>query len=208
MGWLVGLIAFVVLVYVTVNTLRTDSPGARGLPDNTPMPPAAMPLATSDLPGDANVARTEDAGRAGKQPACDVRGPQILNLCQVAERGPVVLAFLVTRGGGRCERQLDGIERIRSRFPGVQFAAVGIKGDRGSLRKLIADHGWGFPVGYDHDGAVANVYAVAVCPTITFAYPGGIVMHTAVGLESDAELATRVRRLVAGARERGWTPPS
>ena len=24
------------------------------------------------------------------------------------------------------------------------------------------------PVGYDHDGAVANEYAVVVCPTITY----------------------------------------
>ncbi len=43
---------------------------------------------------------------------------------------------------------------------------------------------------------------------MTFAYPGGIVMHTALGLESDVELARGVRRLVAGSKRRGWTPPS
>lgn len=207
-AWLVGVIVFVVLVYVTVNTLRTDAPGSRGLPDNSPLPPFAVPLARSNLGGDANVAREAGGGAAGKRPACEVRGPDVLNVCQLAERGPVVLAFLVTRLGGRCEHQLDEIERVHDRFPGVQFAAVAIRGDRGKLRSLIASHGWTFPVGYDHDGAVANIYAVAVCPTVTFAYPGGIVMHTALGLESDAELAARLRRLVAGSVERGWTPPS
>jgi len=206
--WLVGVVVLVALAYVSFNTLRTDAPGSRGVPDNTPLPPFAVPLALSDLGGDANVAREAGAGKAGNRPACAVRGPRVLNICQLAERGPVVLAFLVTKGGGRCQRQLDSMERIRSRFPGVQFAAVAIRGDRGDLRSLIGKRHWGFPVGYDRDGAVSNIYAVAVCPTTTFAYAGGIVMQTALGLEGDAELAARVRRLVAGSRERGWTPPS
>jgi hypothetical protein len=207
-AWLLGVVVFAVLAYVTVNTLRTDAPGSRGVPANTPLPPFAVPLALSTLSGDANVARESDSGAAGKRPACEVRSPQVLNICQLAERGPVVLAILATRGGGRCERQLDSVDRVRRRFPGVQFAAVAIRGDRDRLRSLVKSHHWGFAVGYDQDGAVANVYGVAVCPTLTFAYAGGIVMQTALGLESDAELAARVRRLVAGSRERGWTPPS
>jgi hypothetical protein len=62
-------------------------------------------------------------------------------------------------------------------------------------------------VGYDHDGQVANVYRVAGCPTTTFAYPGGIVMHTYLGLLGEARLAAAVRRLVAGSERRGWRPP-
>jgi hypothetical protein len=206
-GWLVGVIFVCWIVYITINTLRTDSPGSRGVPDGSPLPPFAMPLALSDLEGDANIARRPDQGGAGKRPACAVRGPKILNSCQLAERGPVVLAFYASRAGTACRRQLDVIERVRGRFPGVQFAAVAIRGDRGDLKKLVRDAGLGYPVGYDHDGQVANLYRVAGCPTITLAYPGGIVMHTDLGLRDDAQLTRAVRRLVAGSERRGWKPP-
>ena len=45
-----------------------------------------------------------------------MRGPKILNSCQLAERGPVALVFLGTRGE-RCERQLDTMQRV-SQLPG------------------------------------------------------------------------------------------
>ena len=31
------------------------------------------------------------------------------------------------------------------------------------------------PVGYDRDGAVSNLYRVGGCPTLVYAYPGGIL---------------------------------
>ena len=31
------------------------------------------------------------------------------------------------------------------------------------------------PVGYDRDGAVSDLYRVGGCPTVAFAYPGGIL---------------------------------
>ena len=34
------------------------------------------------------------------------------------------------------------------------------------------------PVGFDHDAAVTNLYAVAVCPLVTFAGRGGTVTGT------------------------------
>ena len=56
----------------------------------------------------------------------------------------------------------------------MRFAAVAIRGEpRRRARARRARRGWRLPVGYDHDGAVANAYAVAVCPTITFAHRGG-----------------------------------
>ena len=206
-GWVVGVIFLAWLVYISINTLRTDRPGSRGVPDDSPLPPFAMPLALSDLEGDANIASRPDQGGAGKRPACAVRGPKILNSCQLAERGPVVLAFYASRAGKACRRQLVEIERVRERFPGVQFAAVGIRGNRGDLRDLIRDSRLRYPVGYDHDGQVANLYRVAGCPTMTFAYPGGIVMHTYLGLLDEARLAAAVRRLVTGSERRGWRPP-
>jgi hypothetical protein len=204
---MVGVLLVGLLAYITLNTLRTDSPGARGVPDDSPLPPFATPLALGPLQGDANVAREADQGRAGKVPACSVRRPGVLNVCQLAERGPVVLAFLIDQGGV-CTRQLDEIERVRPRFAGIQFAAVAVRGDRGRLRRLIRAHGWRFPVGYDHDGAVANVYFVGVCPTVTFAYPGGIAMRTTVGLLKQRALESELRRLVAGSERRGWKAPS
>jgi AhpC/TSA family len=207
-GWLVGVIVVLVLAYITLNTIRTESTGSRGVPDGKPLPPFATPLALSDLDGDANVATHPDEGARGSRPACEVRGPKILNICQLSEQGPVVLAFAGTRGE-RCERQLDTMERVR-RLPearGVRFAAVAIRGNRDNLRDDIRRRGWRFPVGYDRDGLVANLYGVSVCPTITFAYPGGITRHTTIGELDQASLRANVRALVAGAKVRGWKPP-
>jgi AhpC/TSA family len=183
--WIVGVVALAALAYITLNTLGTEKPGSRGVPDGKPLPPFAVPLATSKLEGDAQV---------DPKKACRVRGSAILNSCQLAERGPVVLAFFATRSK-RCERQIDALERVRARFPGVGFAAVSVRGDRGEVRRLVQKRGWGMPVGYDHDGAVANAYAVAVCPTITFAGRGGKVADTSFKLLGDAALAAKVEAL-------------
>ena len=99
------------------------------------------------------------------------------------------------------------MQRLRPRFPGVRFAAVAVRGDRGALRTLIRRRGWTFPIGYDRDGAVANLYGVAVCPTIVFAYPGRRTMLTDFGYLGDGKLAARVRQLEAASERRGWMPP-
>jgi hypothetical protein len=177
--------ALVILAYITLNTVETKAPGSRGVPVGRPLPPFAVPLATSDLQGDAQV----DPRRA-----CGVRGPKILNSCQLAERGPVAIAFFATRST-RCERQVDVLERVRRRFPGVGVAAVSVRGNRGDVRRLVREHGWRMPVGYDHDGAVSNAYAVAVCPTITFARRGGKVASTALSLLDEKALAARLEAL-------------
>jgi hypothetical protein len=183
-----------VLAYITLNTLQTDSPGSRGVPAGRSLPPFAVPLALSSLKGDANIATRAGSGAEGSKPACQVRGARVLNSCQLAERGPVVLGFVATRSE-RCERQIDVLERARARFPGVQFAAVAIRGDRGDVRRVVRSHHWSLPVGYDHDGAVANLYAVAICPTITFARRGGRVVSTSFELLDEAALARRVEAL-------------
>jgi hypothetical protein len=158
-----------------------------------PLPPFAAPLALSDLEGDANIA----TGDEGARPACEVRGPRVLNSCELAERGPVVIAFVATRSEA-CTRQIDVLERARTRFPDVGFAAVAIRGDRDDLRKVIRQRGWRLPVAYDDDGAVANAYAVAICPTMTFAYRGGRVEGTSLSLVEEAELSRRLERLRKG----------
>lgn len=192
--WVIGVVGILVLAYITLNTLKTDSPGSRGVPAGRALPPFAVPLALSSLEGDANIATRPGSGAEGRRPACQVRGPKVLNSCQLAERGPVVLAFVATRSE-RCERQIDVLERVRARFAGVEFAAVAVRGDRDDVRRVVRRHRWRLPVGYDHDGAVANLYAVAVCPTITFARRGGRVVGTSFELLDESALARRVEAL-------------
>lgn len=206
-GWLVGVLVVMILAYISVNTLRSNHLEQTGPEPGSIAAPFAVPLALSDLDGDANVARQANSGGAGNRPACDVRGPDVLNLCELGERGPIVLAFLATRGA-KCTGPLDAMERLRPRYPGVQFAAISIRGDRGDLRDLIRSHHWRFPVGYDRDGALVNIYGVSVCPEVLFAYPGRVVRETVIGEGVTAELDRHVRALVAGAKRRGWTPPA
>ena len=130
-----------------------------------------------------------------------------LNVCELWERGPVVLAFLATRGA-RCTAELDALERVRGGHPGVQFAAVSIRGDRAELRAVVRRHRWGFPVAYDRDGILANLYGVAVCPQVTFALPGGRVTATTVGELDRAGLERRLGALERAARAAGWRPPA
>jgi len=194
--WILGVATLLAIAYITLNSLRTEGPGSRGLDPGTPLPPFAMPLALSSLTGDANVATRPGSGPEGERPACKVRGPDVLNSCELAERGPVVLAFFAPQEP--CEKQVDVVERIRARFPDVSFAAVAIRGDRDAVRKVVREHGWKLPVGHDEDGAVANQYAVALCPTITFAYEGGRVQGTTLRLQGESAVATRVEQLRRG----------
>jgi hypothetical protein len=183
-GVLVGVLVLGVMVYIVLNTLRTEGPGSRGVAAGEQLPPFAAPLALSDLDGDANV--------SGK--ACSVRGEKILNVCELAERGAVVLAFFA-EPSERCDDEVDTVDRLRRRYPDVQFAAVAIRGDRDKLRERIRSQGWGLPVGWDRDGAVANAYAVAVCPAITLARRGGTVVETLLGSQTPAQLEAAIREL-------------
>ena len=206
-GWFVGLLALLIIAYITVNTVTTHHNGATGVPPGQRMPPFAVPLALGTLNGDADIATAPHQGSSGNRAACTVRGPQILNVCQLYERGPVVLALFVARSS--CPAVLDDIQRLAPAFPGVQFAAVESGGDRAKLRSLIRSRGWTFPVGYSHDAAVANIYGVASCPQLNFAYPGGQVAQKALLARPAAGvLRARVRALVAGAQARGWKPPA
>jgi hypothetical protein len=158
------------------------------------MPAFAVPLALSALDGDANIAQHADEGQAGNRPACEVRGRDILNGCALREAGPVVLAFFVTRDG-RCVGQLDAMQQVAAQVPGVRFAAIAIRGDRGDLRAMVRRHGWRFPVGYDRDGALSNAYHVQVCPQLTFARRGGKVATTTFGRLGPEALAAKARGL-------------
>ncbi len=192
--WIVGVAVVIALTYITLNTLRTEAPGSRGVKVGEPMPPFAAPLATSKLEGDANLATGKGQGQQGERPACEVRGPDVVNSCRLAERGPVVLAFVAERSES-CDRQIDALQDARADFPDVSFAAVAIRGDREELRRTIRERGWTLPVAFDRDGGVANAYAVAICPTITFAFKGGKVQGTSLSLLEGAALRKRIEAI-------------
>jgi hypothetical protein len=195
-GWFFALVVVLLIAYIALNNATNDDEsGSTGPQVGKRMPPFAVPLALGDLDGDANVATEAGQGEAGARPACEVRGPEILNVCQLWERGPVALSFLATRGG-RCVDGIDQLEAVRDDYPGVQFAVIAIRGDRDDLRELIGERGWGMPVGYDRDGVLANLYGVAVCPQTTLAARGGTVRRTLIGEPSDRELRAALDDLV------------
>jgi hypothetical protein len=212
-GWLLGIVAVVAIGFVVVTGARTSGPGARGLGPGAQLPPFAAPIVGGarcerpEDPCDANVATRAGQGSAGSRPACEVRGPAILNLCELTERGPVVLAFLVTRGGD-CADELDRLDRVAARHPGVQVAAIGIRGDLATLRTIAESHRWRFAVGWDRDGILANLYGVAVCPHITYARWRGQVQATTLGAVGERELERHIEAAVTASRRAGWTPPS
>jgi len=198
-----GLLAVIALVIVSV---LHQSGSVAGIAPGHMLAPFAVPLALSSLEGDANVATRAHQGTAGNVPACSVRGPRVLNVCQLYERGPVVLALFVDSGS--CASILREMQALVRPFPGVRFAAVAIAGKRAKLRRVLRARRITLPVGIDKDGALASLYKVFSCPQVDFAYPGGVVQSKAVlGEPSQATLRARVSALLAAARARGWRGP-
>ncbi|RKQ93699.1 AhpC/TSA family protein [Solirubrobacter pauli] len=191
-GLLIVVFIGAALLFITFNTIVTESEGSKGLEAGDALPPFAMPLSTSSCRGrcDANVATGADQGAAGARPACEVRGPEVLNVCELREQGPFVLAF-VFHPVDRCRAQLPVLERVAARHRDVRFRVVAVRADAEDARDLKSN----LPVGYDHDGAVANEYAVVVCPTITYVGRDGRVVGSSVGSQSEAQLESWVRRL-------------
>jgi hypothetical protein len=188
-GWSPGLILAVLAVaalgYITLNSASSKGTGSKGLPAGSAPPPFAMPLRTSSCAGacDADVAVRPNQGAAGTKPACQVRGEDVLNSCQLGEEGPYVVAF-VFQPLKDCRDQLPALERAQAKHPGVSVVVVAVRADAAKARLLKTS----LPVGYDHDGAVANEYAVVVCPTITFVSRHGKVTGSTVGPQTDADL--------------------
>ncbi len=198
-GWFLGVVLVLLLAFVTVNSLNSDGASSRGLTPGTPAPSFAAPLATGTLDGDVNVATKAGQGSAGEVPACSIRRPDVLTLCTLTQQAPVVLTFFATRGG-TCLDELEVVQAVARKHPDVRFAAISIRGDRGKLRDLIRRRGWDFPIGYDRDGVLANLYGVAVCPQIAYIKRGGATFDTTLGRLGVAELDRYVSALERGDR--------
>lgn len=213
-GWLVAVVALLAVVVLSIRSGGAGAPRATGVPAGERLPPFAVVLASSDAvcdderdPCDANVASRAGQGEAGRRPACEVRGPTILNVCELRERGPLVLGLAASRDAD-CLDAWDRLEPLARRHRGLQVALVAIGGDLGELRASVRERGWSFPVGWDRDGILAGVYGVVACPYVTFARWRGEVQGTLVGARaaSDGALDRLAGAAIAASRRAGWRP--
>ena len=69
---------------------------------------------------------------------------------------------------------------------------------------LLRERGWRVPVGWDADGAVSNLYRVGGCPTVAYAYPGGLMSGAAIGGDTLTEerMTADVERLLRESERR------
>lgn len=202
-----GLFGVLLLVAILVNSLFVHRTDATGIAPGQRLAPFAVPLALGNLNGDADIATHANDGSDGRVPACAERGVQILNVCQLYEKGPVVLALFVDAGS--CPAVLPEMQALVPEFPRVRFAAVAIRGERAPVRRLLRARGLTLPIGLDSDGAVGALYKVFSCPQVNFAYPGGVVQSRALLVSpSLASLRARVSELVAATRARERRVPA
>jgi thiol-disulfide isomerase/thioredoxin len=220
-------IAFLILIIVaTLNTIRTQSGGTLGVSGQdrgVPLSEFAVPNAlTGPLDRDANIAQddcstSQNPCDSPRTPACEIPRAGAIRICDLFNR-PLVLSFWFTRGAN-CLPTQDALDEIAPRYRGrVNFVTINVHDDPANVRSIAQQHGWSIPVGYDRDGAVSDLYRVGVCPTVAFAYPGGILAFAKAGTdelsgpggESDtaslvAGLRTDVNRLLhqSHARQEG-----
>jgi hypothetical protein len=191
-SWVVGIAFLILIIVVGVNSLPNAGEGLKGPKAGSEMPAWAAPLATGTLDKDVNIKIT------GKEPghmlACRVHVPSALNGCDLRKR-PSVIVFAGTKGAN-CLPGFDRIERVRRDFPQVAFAGILIKMDLGAASKTVRQGHWGFPIAFDRDGQLTNVYGLGVCPATVFARKGGRVVSTSLGKITEQQLRARIRRIL------------
>jgi hypothetical protein len=191
----VGVVFVLIIVVATINLLKTEDSGTVGIGEvgiGEQVAPFAVPVASSDLDGDANIDKDE---------ACSVEGPDVIRICDYFDK-PLVLSFWFTQGVSGCVEQQDVFEKLSDRYKGrVGFVSINVRDDRDKVRGIIGDHGWKVPVGYDRDGAVSNIYRIGGCPSFLFIKPGGVLKNAEIGKKTLPELESQVRSLEADAEQ-------
>ena len=149
--------------------------------------PFAVPDASSDLDGDANI---------DPDKACEVDLPDAIRVCDFFDK-PLVISFWFTKGVHGCDDQQDVFDKLEDKYRGrVGLLSINVRGDRDEVRDMIKERGWKVPVGYDRDGAVSNIYHVGGCPSILFIKPGGILKNAEIRRMTLSELDAQVRSLL------------
>lgn len=199
----VGVVFLGVILFAGINAVRNSGEAVLGPEEGRRIPLFAAPIATGQLDGDANVdqGKVVDGRRRGS--ACDIEGSRrdVLRICDYFDR-PLAMVFWFKRGCGTCRPQLDSVERVRRRVPGVHFLGIDVVDSHENARKEVLEHGWRFPMAYDRDGAVSQLYGIGGGPTIVFAYPDGIAMDVQLGDLDDRKLERRARALLSASRKR------
>lgn len=204
----VGLLFAAIIAVALINGVGSDS-GTLGLdrqPPRWPLPEFAVPAATGGLEGDANVAQDDCSvarlpcpADSRRKPACRIRTPGAIRVCDLFDR-PAVISFWFSRGGD-CVDQQDVVDRVYPRYRGrVDFLSLDVRDDRNTVRDLARQRHWSMPVGYDRDGAVASLYRVGGCPTFAYVFPGGTLQGAGIGNLSVRELSERIERLLRASR--------
>jgi hypothetical protein len=189
---MVGVLATVLVAGFLVYALTDHGSGSGtpGVAAGQPLRYFSAPLAASTLKGDANL-----------DPPCTLarHDPRALNVCLLASRGPLVLAFFVP-GSRACEREVDTMQALSSErsLPAVQYAAVAVNTGPAAAAKAVRTHGWTIPVAYDADGGVGGLYGVTACPLLELTYRGGTVAKRLIGEHwiSRPALAAQVQTLL------------
>jgi redoxin len=194
--WVVGVAGVIAIAVVAINSLGNAGGGSNGPEERKPIPKFAAPSAAGDLKGDPNVKQSpDDDGAPNDTPACEVHLPGALRSCDYTSK-PLVITFIVP-GAKDCEAYVDRLQRVQSRYRGVNFLTVVSGADEDRVKELVADHHWTFPVAVDRNLAVFNTYRVSLCATSVFAYRNGIVRASKVEAQqyTDAQLNAAIRAI-------------
>jgi thiol-disulfide isomerase/thioredoxin len=195
----VGIAFLVLIVVATLNTIRTQSGGTLGVNEDErgiPLSEFAVPNAlTGPLDRDANIAQDDCStsenpcpADAKRPSACQIPFPpkKAIRVCDLFNR-PLVLSFWFTRGAD-CLPTQDILDRLSRGYRGrVNFLSIDVRDDPSDVQSIARQHGWKMPVGYDRDGAVSDLYRVGGCPTVAFAYPGGVLAFAKAGIDDLSE---------------------
>lgn len=191
-GALVGILIAIVAIFILVNALRNTESGTVGIGSvgiGEKVDPFAVPVASSELEGDANVDPDE---------ACRVQGEDVIRICDYFDR-PLLISFWFTGGASECIDQQDVFDEVAERFRGRAGAiSINVRDGRDRVRELIEERGWKVPVGHDTDGAVSNMYRVGGCPTFLFVRAGGVLEQAEIGRTTVEELSSQVRSFLNG----------
>jgi thiol-disulfide isomerase/thioredoxin len=213
----VGLAFLLVIVVATVNTFKTRDDGILGTGDvdqGAPLPQFAVP-SLDGLDGsqtaDGNIFQ-DDCGSSSnpcddpRTPACQVEVADAIRVCDYFDK-PLVISFWFMKGAD-CLPTQDVVDAVAKRFQGrVNFLSIDVRDDPAQAHDIVDEHGWTIPVGYDADGAVSNLYRVGGCPTVAFAYPGGIFAEAKLGagVLTEQSLTTDVDKLISDSDQRAET---
>ena len=209
----VGIAFLILIVIATANTLSTRDDGILGTSateSGDPLPEFAVPELLGTTEGDANVFQDDCETSSNpcpeedrRTPACQVELPQVIRVCDLFDK-PLVISFWFT-GGADCLPTQDVVDSVGRRFAGrVNFLSVNVRDDRDKAREIVSERGWQIPVGWDADGAVSNLYRVGGCPTVAFAFPGGLLSEARIGIDelSEERLVGDVERLLRESERR------